>query len=99
MIGAFMFYAIVNIFIWIALMITSMDAWNSYGFKYAFVYPWIWETLDDHDINILGKLIVCVLFSIIALPAYILSLITLGLTYLAFGIVKLFCLIFKKRKH
>lgn len=99
MIGLFVGYMIVNIFIWIALGITGMDAWSSYGFKYCFTYPWIWETLDDHDINILGKLIVCILFTILALPGYILWLVTLGLVCLAFGIAKLFCLVFKKRKH
>lgn len=99
MISIVMFYLIVNIFIWIALAITGMDAWNSYGFKYSFTYPWIWETLDDYDINIAGKLIICTLFTILALPAYILWLVTLGITWLAFGIAKLFCLIFKKRKH
>lgn len=92
-----MFYLIINIFIWIALAICGLDALESYGTKYAFTYPWIWETLDDEEINLAGKLIVCFLFTIIALPAYLLWLVSLGILSIVYCIAKTFCKVFRKK--
>lgn len=94
-----MFYLIINIFIWSALVVCGLDALDSYGTKYAFTYPypWIWETLDDEEINLAGKLIVCLLFTIIALPAYLLWLVSLGILFLVYRIAKTFCRVFRKK--
>ena len=96
--GILMFYLLINLFIYIALLICGIDVLDSYGIKYAFTYPWIWETLDDEKINLAGKLIVCFLFTIIALPAYLLWLVTLGIMLLAYCIAKTFCKVFRKKR-
>ena len=91
-------YGILNIFTLILFAIIGSDLWECESFKSALLYPKLWDNLDSADINIAGKIIVCMFIALMSIPAYLIWLFLLLFLITIEFFVDAFCIIFKKRK-
>jgi hypothetical protein len=75
---------------------------NYYDFDDVFyIYPELWTALDEHEINLAGKVSLSTLISLVFAPAIIAYFailgISIGIVFLGSWGFKLFCKIFKKK--
>lgn len=89
-------YALINVLAWIGIVILCFvdgEKWTDY-----FIYPLLWNNLDENDINTVGKIIVCILFTLLLLPAILSAYAIMLCWFISSQTVRIFCKIFKKRR-
>ena len=88
-------YTLINVFAWIGIVILCFadgDKWTDY-----LIYPLLWNNLDNNGINTIGKIIVCILFTLLLLPAILGAYAIMLCWKIAQWMVITFCKVFKKK--
>ena len=88
-------YALINVLTWIgivALCFMYSDKWTDY-----LIYPLLWNNLDSNNINTIGKIIVCILFTLLLLPAILMSYAIMLCYTSALWMIRTFCKVCRKK--
>lgn len=80
------------------------DLWDIIAYRYdypnplsvRFIFTYWWDFIDDFPINIVGKIILITLMTIIFLPMIILHFVATLVGFIAMWVCKLFLFIFKE---
>ena len=86
---------VLNFIVFLFAFITTYD--EDDGLPSILCQRYLWEILDDININFAGKLILCTLFTPFTILYMIMMIILKIICFVAVNAWKLFCLLFQKK--
>lgn len=84
-------YMIVNVVALSLLLYVGIDLGEWW------VYSWALDVMGDYRINLTGRIVMCIILTILFLPAMLVWFIAVLIGYIIWGILKVFCKIFREK--